>query len=240
MSSISSLSPNVAFNIENQLNDLPQCAVASTFKCKNLQPADTVIIKALSKVFKNWKEAISDRLGNSRVQFKATQPHKFEDDQKTVKEYKELIGYFEQHLDIFKKDPSKFKILILTRDTHVQGLASVSNKVNHLYVHTLISAPWNIPMNGTVCEEHTPLISKGVGVALMKGFYLAAQKENLPSINLKPLSGSYTFYKDAIGMKEVIHSKNPDENDSYFELSVTPEIPQPLADRSKKLLHGIE
>lgn len=241
MSSITFIDKNIITNDVFEKKVIVPKETKSFFSCSVLKDTDIAIAKTFKKTLRDWKDIIFDRLGNCREKFSTKDQKKVQDDLESVSQYKELLGTATEYLNNFinkKQESTVRKILYITKDTHLQAIACVS-LTDHLYLNILISAPWNIRLNGEVQEVHKSLYCKGSGTALMLGIYKLAQKFELPKIKLTPLAGSHSFYKNQIGMDEVEAPKES-KKESHFELSVKNQVPETLLRNSHGLIQDID
>jgi len=196
-------------------------------------------VKAINTTLKAWKEILMDRVGNMR-QLHSTEntsetKKKLQEDLEAAESYKELVSRFDTLFsEVFKKNGKSekgtvsFKAL-RDQDNNIQALCSLSIKENHVYLGHIFSAPWNLKMNASINEEHKPLVTKGCGTLLIANCYQEAQKWEKAELRLKPLSNSYTYYKDYLGMNE------DSQNDEFF-YTVNPfKIPEILTKRLSEI-----
>lgn len=219
--------------------------ISSKFICKTLHNTDKKLNTTVINTLKDWKEIAAHRFISCKKEFALTAKYKVDNDTESVKQYYDVLNLSTECLTELSnpdKNTTALKILLLYKDTILQGISCIVLENDHVYVKGLVSAPWNIPMNGPIQQAHQSLKVKGVGTSLLRDIYTTAQEERKNSIVLVSLPGSYSFYKDHIGMKlmddyEEDHPFHGLQSQSKFELTVSPyEVPKQLQDKSSGLL----
>lgn len=207
-------------------------------------------VKKVQAAIKLWKEAINERLGNSRAikndGIDGINLTAFQEDQSTVKNYQDITKYIQTHLTKHKENnkenikPSEFKknnmeedskqsanyvdgeavLQVCSDKNRIQSISVAHINKDGLYVNNLLSAPWNIKMNGKIPEEYLSFVTKGAGKTSLLSLYKLAREKQSKILYLTPSKASFGFYKH-VGM--VFDSTN-----NRFLLPVNHKIPENL------------
>jgi hypothetical protein len=189
-----------------------------------LQTSEQKYFRLVKQTISDWQEIVYDRLGRTRLEHQenptARSLEEMQADSQEAKSYKVLCDEWKK----FLKNPVlvDHRIMILTdSEQRIQGLSLISIKTDSIFVKTLMSAPWNIRMHGSNSAEHEQIRVRGVGTTLMRHIYDFATKEQKATIELKPLSGSYAFYKDHLKMTSSVRADG-----LYFTLDMARDVPE--------------
>jgi hypothetical protein len=176
--------------------------------CPSAQSNEKKILTAALNAVATWVDIASDRLGQHRIKRQnqgdsKSAPDKaletiFEDDKQYFNSYKTLAGLVKDDIrdTVANKTNIQRRILVLTDEqSRIQAIATVYVESQRLFVNTLMSAAWNIPMHAEIASEHKPLKVAGAGTTLMNLIYTMAQSYEKPAIQLKPLNGSFSYYQ---------------------------------------------
>lgn len=173
----------------------------------------------------------------------------FLEDQGTLQNYVSIIKFVQTHMsrvvgvdkeNIKIKDDQKSKAgaganhdesadhcegelivqICLDQDKRVQSIGIAHFNNGELYINNLLSAPWNIKMNGKVPEEYLSAITAGAGKTLVRSMYVVAQQKKANILLLTPSKASYGFYNH-LGMTF-------DSKMSQFFFPVSAELPAKL------------
>ncbi len=98
---------------------------------------------------------------------------------------------------------SKLSIFMLTDSSdRIQALAAVMQEVDRLFVETLLSAAWNVPLPESYNNpEDQQKIVKGAGTTMMLHIYECARKKNLAKVALISTLASSSFYANHLKMQ---------------------------------------
>ena len=181
------------------------------------------------KTLKAWKDTAHERLGIMRreAQKKPSEKNKalLKKDTDSVDQYLNIIGLYDQSLNsmIAKSEGNANKIhrIVKDEDRNIQAMSSFAIEEGRVFLNLVITAPWNLKMHAPVLEEHRSLVTKGGGTALIRSGYETAQTLKKDELRLKPMEGSYTYYKDRLMMNE-------DTTGEFFYPVSQVSIPEPL------------
>ncbi|MBS0604191.1 MAG: hypothetical protein JSS60_04025 [Verrucomicrobia bacterium] len=185
--------------------------------------------KTAQKTLKTWKEIAYDRLGTMRAAASQNPSDElakklFNEDRQKVVQYEEIVKLFDQGLDsiITKTDESSKKIFRVVRDQdrNIQAMSIFTVSDSGVFLNLVLTAPWNLRMHASNQDIHLTLVSKGGGTTLIRSGYETAQQLGKEELRLKPMDGSYTYYKERLGMIE-------DPNGDFF-YPVTEKLPEQL------------
>lgn len=162
-----------------------------------------VYSKTVAATLSDWRDIITRRLKASEGSIGSDELYL--SDKKLVEAYNDLLDTTDTYVTEFirKKEQRYTHILILTdADARIQAVASLIIKDNsdRVVVETLISAPWNVPMNSEVQSEHKSLSVKGAGTTMMRQIYELAVLKEKKKVELRPLDSARSFYVDGLKM----------------------------------------
>ncbi len=186
-------------------------------------------LKVARETISTWKEIIGDRLGQSRLQkdISSENMEAFLEDKKTFEKYREVTSYLSDALtqaqtELKEGKPLQTRIFIALHNStqKIQGMAASHIETDRVYLKSLISAPWNIPMHAPLPLEERGLVVKGTGKTLLAKSYALAQETGKAQLQTTPLASAFSFYK-SVGM-----SFNQD--DCLFTFPVSENVPPSL------------
>jgi len=198
--------------------DLPRSVSQERFTLLSITPQNIQEKqgKELAGIVRNqllaWKNAAYTRLGLLRVKISnETGDHKqklqeqLNHDLIIVDEgYSQLRNFVSMHLEELSSQKNNSRRIQVLSDSlgQVQGILSITIEVDHVFVHTLLSAPWNnLSMNSPLPSEYAPLVKRGVGKLLMAESFRIAHVFSKSRVELRPLADSESFYAH-IGMEK--------------------------------------
>jgi len=187
--------------------------------------SDPIYFQALKKTLATWKSVLGDRTGISRQQAALggdDSKIKLTEDLETDREYRNLTVSLLMFVNALSSYQNNSIMMLVDQNRNIQAIAAVAHNTNALYIRYLISAPWNIKMHAPVPEPQQSLKVQRAGSTLMHALYLQAQEKQVAELRLKPLSISYTFYRDALQMQE-------DAINSEFYYPVQKQVPEQLS-----------
>ncbi len=177
------------------------------------QNTKSAVIKEIQQVMSTWCTAISAREEKSK-KLVSSYPGEFsysemaQEDKDVVVTYGMLISSMAADLDIVSQGISNTRTLLVLHDgkQRIQAIAPVEERVNSLYIDTLLSAAWNIPMNGNNTKAYRECVVKGAGTTLMRQIYELAKMRKKEKIELTPARSSEGFYDSHLHMKRKLGS----------------------------------
>ncbi len=191
--------------------------------------------KATLGVLNVWRDVMASRRKMSEKADHMEQ-EKLVADQKLATTYENLLEAVEDQIDeIMGKNEKKSRHIMLLTDTdgQIQGIASVKERLEKIEVDTLLSAPWNVPMNSAPSDEHLPLRVKGSGTTLMRQIYEFAKTKRKQIVELRPIPTARSFYVDVLKM-------TPDNWSPALRFTVSAEeVPETLDVASGNLLNTL-
>jgi hypothetical protein len=104
-------------------------------------------------------------------------------------------------------------------DRNIQAMITYTTREKSLFVNLIVTAPWNLKMHAPNMDEHKDMVTKGGGTSLIASVYETAQQQGKEKIHLKPMNGSYTYYKN--------HLKKTEDKPEFF-FPVSAEVPESL------------
>lgn len=238
MSIVLSTSPSISSYPEPKLPAIlekkaePQIFRLQLVNSKTPETTKHIFIKTTKGVLNVWKDIMTSRLRISETTYNM-EPAKLASDQKLAATYESLLESAEEQLTQVsgkKENKSRHIMLLTDTDGQIQGIASIIEKLKKIEVDTLISAPWNVPMNSTLSQEHLPLRTKGTGTTLMRQIYEFAKMKKKQIVELRPIASARSFYVDFLKM-------TPDDWTPAVRFTVSEEeLPEALAVTSGNLL----
>jgi hypothetical protein len=224
--------PAPSLNMPSETTAKPQVRVQFhhlvVSRSQILSPEQRQVLNATKRTLSSWVEIASDRLGEHRkklqnvVQLQAGINEAFESDKQYFTSYKNVASLAREDINAVlenKADKHRHVLVLSDSNRRVQAIATIFVEQQRVYINTLLSASWNIPMIADIAPVHRELKVKGAGTTLMNLIYKIAQTENKPKIELKPLNGSVTFYQQ-LGMQQSWKSEGA-EVALFFTLPVT-------------------
>ena len=155
----------------------------------------------MTTVLNDWEDIMKSRFKHGLELDLGSE--KSESDQKVASSYTNLMKSFADHfseLDQIKPKKSRHIMVLTDSDGQIQALASITEKLQRLDVEILISAPWNVPMNSPISEEHQKLRVRGSGTTLMRQMYELAKEKKKKYVQLRPIDSARSFYVDRLKM----------------------------------------
>lgn len=199
---------------------------------RSRQAVDTSI-ERVAATLKEWRAVVMERLGETRGLRNADLLAK---DMQLVDNYRELVFYISAGLESISTRNGRTPngeltikyLLDMTGRVQAIALARINREEGLLYLSNIITAPWNLKMGSPIPAEYQSFRTEGAGTTLMTSLFRLAQRESLRRFALKPLDGSYGFYKDKLGMEET------PENECFY--AVTAAVPEGLVRHSKRYI----
>jgi hypothetical protein len=152
-----------------------------------------------------------------------------EQDIRFKNEYLELFYYFSNTIE---KPLAPLRHIVAFFDEHrlIQGFCDfeakkTENKVKSVYIHTIFTASWNLKMKSPVPYTHAGLVTKGVGIALIREAYIFAHAIEATLLKLKPLPNSESFYMRRLRMTKEISET---EQQTTLTLPICEALPEQL------------
>lgn len=196
-----------------------------------------IYAKALAATLNDWRDIITRRvkLGEREIGIQ----EQFDSDKSLLGAYCDLLDTTATHVEQFlteKKQKYTHIMILADADARIQAVAALTVKENaeRVVVETLISAPWNVPMNSKIATEHKALCVRGAGTTMMRQIYEFALLKNKKKIELRPLDSARSFYVDTLKMI-------PSEQSPVVHYVVSPDnLPEKLEVSSGNLLKNLQ
>jgi hypothetical protein len=171
------------------------------------------LLEEIHQTIGKWREAIKARATVSQLKAASSSNFSFKEialeDKEAADSYNSLIANVELDVKILKSGQGgHLRSLLVLHDStkRIQAIASVNERTQSVYVDTLMSAAWNVPMQGSNTEEHQAYVVKGAGTTLMRQVYELARARGKARVELTPLDSAIGFYDDHLKMKRLFSS----------------------------------
>ena len=204
------------------------------------------LARSVSRALKEWHEIAYNRLGDLRAEAQTT-PSLLDavqlDRSLCDSAYKTLKIEIQNSLETAKKCSSTAERILFTTDSEqrIQGVLVAYEEMlgseKTLYIKALLSPPWNVAFHSKISPEHQALRVRHAGLALLREAYHVAQQIGATSVTLRPLSNSFTFYQERVGLQWIA---NEQPEPSYFKLPVLPNAVPKTLDPSPTIIHRSE
>lgn len=160
-----------------------------------------IFLKTISGVLNTWRDIMKDRLRATEA-MQLSEEH-FTSDYTVATGYDNLVESTDDNIQELAKKPANKNrhVMVLTDlEGQIQAVATVKEKMDRIEVDTLISAPWNVPMQSKVHDEHRPLVAYGAGKTMIRQVYELAREKNKAKLELRPIKTARSFYVDTLKM----------------------------------------
>lgn len=164
-------------------------------------------LKKIKACLKDWKDVINERVGHSRQKLqeitekteKEQQKEKCEQDRLCKDQYLDLLSNVTSHLQNLSvkdaADKNVFCHLLYDSNQQIQAVSLSRVKDSTLYVSNLLTAPWNLAMNGEVPKDFQSRVVKQAGSSLMQSLFIEGRQKKLTKVELTALKTAFNFYK---------------------------------------------
>jgi hypothetical protein len=181
---------------------------------------------ALRVSLRDWIEIAQSRKSSAERKFlgRLDYPDIISEEQDALIDYKSIVMRISVELGV----ANNYFMVLTDQDQRIQAVAAFSILPEEIYINALLSAAWNISMQGENAPEHQILAVKGAGVTLMRQLYELAKQQQKSRVSLYSTRSAERFYDEKLKMKT-------DKKQSYYYDVSQTNLPEALQS-SKNLL----